>query len=40
MDLDVRRGREKKRISNETVKEVAFAIVERESVSQYSVTRA
>ena len=35
-DLGMMRGRGRKRISNETVKEVAFAVVERESGSQYS----
>ena len=35
-DLNVMRGRGKKRISNETLEEVSFAVVERESGSQYS----
>ena len=38
--LDVMRGRGRKRISNETVKEVTFDVIERESGSQYSASRA
>ena len=38
-DLNVMRGRGRKRISNETV-EVAFDVVKRESGSQYSPTSA
>ena len=39
-DLDVRRGRGRKRISNKTVKEVVFAVVEKEFSSEYSASRA
>ena len=39
-DLGVMRGRERKRISNETVEEVAFADFERESGSHYSASSA
>ena len=39
-DLDVMRGKGRTQIPNETVQEVSFAVVERESDSQYSASSA
>ena len=39
-DLGVMRGKGRKQISNETLEEVALAVVERESGSQYSASSA
>ena len=40
VDLGMRRGKGRKQISNKTVDEVAFTVVEREFGSQYSASSA